>query len=47
MGNDLGQRYKCAVCGTIVLCIRAGSGTAECCEQTMELQPPRELPSAD
>lgn len=47
MGNDLGQRYRCDVCGTFVLCIKTGTGTVQCCDRDMTLQAPRELPSAD
>ncbi len=45
--NILGKRYKCEVCGTEVLCTKAGEGTGFCCEQEMEIQEPRPIPSAD
>ena len=47
MGNDLGHRYRCEVCNTVVLCIKRGDGTIQCCEQQMGVLAPRELPSAD
>jgi desulfoferrodoxin-like iron-binding protein len=47
MANELGKRYACAVCGTEVLCTKAGGGTAMCCDQPMELKQPKPLPSAD
>jgi len=45
--NQLGKRFKCQVCGTEVLCTKAGEGAAACCGQKMELQEPRPLPSSD
>ena len=47
MVNDLGHRYRCEECGTVVLCIRRGEGEINCCAQQMQLLAPRELPSAD
>lgn len=47
MPNQLGRRYECQVCGTIVLCTKAGNGTIYCCEQEMVVQQPRRLPSSD
>ena len=47
MANQLGKRYACAVCGSIVLCTKSGEGTARCCDAEMELQQPRQLPSSD
>ena len=45
--NQLGKRYKCQVCGTEVLCTKAGEGKVVCCSQEMEVQEPRPLPSSD
>ena len=45
--NQLGKRFKCQVCGTEVLCTKAGEGAVVCCNQAMELQEPRPLPSSD
>jgi len=45
--NQLGKRFKCQVCGTEVLCTKAGEGTVLCCSKEMELQQPRPLPSSD
>ena len=45
--NQLGKRYRCEVCGTEVLCTKAGEGTVTCCEKKMAPQEPRPLPSSD
>ena len=47
MANQLGKRYTCGVCGTLVLCTKTGEGVVQCCEADMELQEPRKLPSSD
>ena len=47
MANLLGKRFVCEVCGTQVLCTKAGDGTAQCCNKEMTLQQPKPLPSAD
>ena len=47
MVNDLGHRYRCELCSTVVLCIKRGDGRIHCCQQEMVLLAPRELPSAD
>ncbi len=47
MANQLGKRYVCANCGTMVLCTKTGEGVIGCCEGEMELQQPRKLPSSD
>lgn len=47
MPNQLGRRYKCEVCGTMVLCTKGGSGTVQCHNADMEVQQPRKLPSSD
>ncbi len=47
MASQLGKRYRCEVCGTDVLCVKAGDGTLVCCEQEMVLQQPRAIPSSD
>ena len=47
MANQLGKRYVCAACGSIVLCTKAGEGVAQCCGADMEIQQPRQLPSSD
>ena len=43
--SKLGKRYKCEICGSEVLCTKAGEGTFICCEQEMKVQEPRPLPS--
>ncbi|MFC1913437.1 desulforedoxin [Chloroflexota bacterium] len=45
--NQLGKRYRCEVCGTEVLCTKAGDGTIICCEKEMIVVEPRPLPSSD
>ncbi len=47
MANQLGRRYQCEVCGTMVLCTKAGDGAICCHDQPMTVQQPRQLPSAD
>ncbi len=45
--NQLGKRYKCQVCGTEVLCTKAGEGEISCDGKPMETQEPRPVPSSD
>ncbi|MCH7746281.1 MAG: hypothetical protein IIC84_09425 [Chloroflexi bacterium] len=47
MANQLGRRYQCDVCGTMVLCTKAGEGIVLCHEAEMAVQQPRKLPSSD
>jgi len=47
MASQLGKRYRCQKCGTEILCTKAGDGAVTCCDQEMELQEPRPLPSSD
>ncbi len=47
MANELGKRYECEVCGTTLLCTRAGDGEIECHDRPMQIQAPRKLPSSD
>ncbi|MBN2401461.1 MAG: hypothetical protein JXN64_03590 [Spirochaetes bacterium] len=44
---QLGKRYRCEVCGTEVLCSKAGQGTLSCCNQEMKVQEPKPIPSSD
>ena len=37
MANQLGRRYRCDECGTVVLCTKAGEGTAQCHDKDMEV----------
>ena len=46
-GSQLGKRYECAVCGTIVLCLRPGPGPFACCDRPMVEKEMQELPSGD
>lgn len=45
--SQLGKRYTCSVCGTKVLCTKAGESPVVCCGQEMEIEEPRALPSSD
>ena len=47
MPNQLGRRYQCEECGTVVLCTKAGEGPVRCCDVDMEVQQARKLPSSD
>ncbi|MCH2525328.1 MAG: desulforedoxin [Dehalococcoidia bacterium] len=47
MPNQLGKRYQCEKCGTMVLCTKAGEGGVLCCGEDMGMQDPRKLPSSD
>ena len=47
MANQLGKRYQCNVCGTTVLCTKAGDASVTCCGEEMAVQDPRKLPSSD
>ncbi|MDD5037719.1 MAG: hypothetical protein PHN78_00125 [Dehalococcoidales bacterium] len=47
MANQLGKRYRCKNCGTEVLCVKAGQGSATCCDKEMVVQEARALPSSD
>ena len=47
MTNQLGKRYVCGTCGTMVLCTKNGGGMVNCCEADMDVQEPRKLPSSD
>jgi hypothetical protein len=45
--SELGKRYRCNVCGTEALCVKAGEGNASCDGQDMEIVQPRPVPSSD
>ena len=47
MANQLGKRYQCEVCGTVVLCTKAGDGPIICDDQEMAIQEGKKLPSSD
>ena len=44
---QLGKRYHCEICGKEALCTKAGKGELQCCDQAMQLQKPKPLPSSD
>jgi desulfoferrodoxin-like iron-binding protein len=35
--NNVGEKYKCNVCGNEVTVTKVGGGTLVCCEEDMEL----------
>ena len=35
--NNVGEKYRCNVCGNEVTVTKVGGGTLVCCEQEMEL----------
>jgi len=45
--SQLGKRYRCEVCGTEILCTKAGEGGPACCDKEMAIQEPKALPSSD
>lgn len=47
MVSQLGKRYKCQVCGTETLCVKGGENNIICCDQEMEVQEPKTIPSSD
>ena len=47
MPNQLGKRYVCGTCDSMVLCTKTGEGVIQCCDGDMEMQEPRKLPSSD
>ena len=47
MANQLGKRYRCAKCGTEILCTKAGTGEVVCCGENMKTQEAKPIPSSD
>ncbi|HMQ73851.1 MAG TPA: hypothetical protein PKD25_15125 [Rubrivivax sp.] len=45
--TQLGKRYRCAHCGTEILCTKGGEGTPRCCDADMQVVEPKPLPSSD
>lgn len=45
--SQLGKRYECKECGTIVLCTKASDCDPSCCDKEMEVQQPKKKPSSD
>jgi desulfoferrodoxin-like iron-binding protein len=45
--NQVGKRYRCEVCGTLIICVKRGDGRFGCHGQPMELQTGKPLPSSD
>jgi desulfoferrodoxin-like iron-binding protein len=43
--SELGKRYSCSVCGTVVLCIKSGTGQLTCDGKEMEMIHPGPVPS--
>ena len=46
-GNLVGKRYHCEICGTEVICVKAGAGRMTCHGQSMELLAAKPLPATD
>ena len=46
-GNQVGKRYRCATCGTELMCVKAGPGHFHCHGTAMELVTAKPLPSSD
>lgn len=44
---QLGKRYQCEVCEAVILCTKMGDGNPLCCDEEMQIQDPRPLPSSD
>jgi desulfoferrodoxin-like iron-binding protein len=47
VASQLGKRYRCEKCGTEILCVKSGEGALTCCDQEMEVQEPKAIPSSD
>ena len=45
--TKLGKRYECATCGTVVLCVKAGTADFECDGAPMGEKQMEQLPSGD
>jgi len=45
--SQLGKRYECPECGTVILCTKASDNDATCCDKDMEIQQPKKNPSSD
>jgi desulfoferrodoxin-like iron-binding protein len=45
--NQVGKRYRCAECGTQVICVKPGAGRFHCHAEPMELLTAKPLPSSD
>jgi hypothetical protein len=47
VSNQIGKRYRCATCGSELICVKKGAGRFTCHEQPMELLTAKPLPSSD
>lgn len=45
--SQLGKRYECTNCGTVVLCTKASPSNPVCCDKEMEVQKAKKKPSSD
>ena len=45
--SEIGKRYQCRNCQTMILCLRPASGDYECCDQPMVEVLMQKLPSGD
>ena len=47
MANQLGKRFECTVCGTEVLCTKAGEGALSLGSTPLPVKDAKPLPSSD
>jgi hypothetical protein len=45
--NQVGKRYVCGQCGSVVICVKPGDGRFHCHDQVMDLMSTKPLPSSD
>jgi hypothetical protein len=45
--NQIGKRYTCEECGTVVMCAKKGDGELKCHGRPMEIMTAKPLPSSD
>lgn len=45
--NQVGKRYRCGECDTLIICVKKGDGQFHCHGALMELQTAKPLPSSD
>jgi hypothetical protein len=45
--NQLGKRYRCATCGTELICMKRGAGRFSCHGEAMAVVVLEELPASD
>jgi hypothetical protein len=45
--NQVGKRYSCSQCASVVICAKPGPGEFHCHDQAMDLMSAKPLPSSD